>query len=79
VSDLTRTMDRVKKDEDRQAKSLEELEQGAADIAQRKDEAAGTFDENVQDIADCIEAQRKKSQAAGNSLSKADLDAYRDL
>jgi hypothetical protein len=43
VSDLTRTMDRVKKDEDRQAKSLEELEQGAADIAQRKDEAAGTF------------------------------------
>jgi hypothetical protein len=34
-------MDRVKKDEDRQAKSLEELEQGAADIAERKKEAAG--------------------------------------
>ena len=62
---MTRTMDRVKKDEDRQAQSLEELEQGASDIAQRKDEAA--------------EAQRKKSQAAGKSLSKTDLDAYRDL
>lgn len=65
MNDMTRTMERVKKDEDRQAQSLEELEQGAADIAQRKDEAA--------------EAQRKKSQAAGKSLSKADLDAYRDL
>jgi structural maintenance of chromosome 1 len=42
VSDMTRTMERVKKDEDRQAKSLEELEQGAADVARRKDEAAGT-------------------------------------
>jgi hypothetical protein len=38
---MTKTMDRVKKDEDRQAKSLEELEQGAADIAERKKEAAG--------------------------------------
>jgi hypothetical protein len=38
---MTKTMDRVKKDEDRQAKSLEELEQCAADIAERKKEAAG--------------------------------------
>jgi hypothetical protein len=38
---MTKTMDRVKKDEERQAKSLEELEQGAADIAERKNEAAG--------------------------------------
>jgi hypothetical protein len=38
---MTKTMDRVKKDEDRQAKSLEELEQGAEDIAERKKEAAG--------------------------------------
>jgi len=38
---MTKTMDRVKKDEERQAKSLEELEQGAADIAERKKEAAG--------------------------------------
>jgi hypothetical protein len=38
---MTRTVDRVKKDEERQAKSLEELEQGSADIAQRKEEAAG--------------------------------------
>jgi len=38
---MTKTMDRVKKDEDRQAKSLEELEQGAAAIAERKKEAAG--------------------------------------
>jgi structural maintenance of chromosome 1 len=41
VADMTKTMDRVKKDEDRQAKSLEELEQGAADIDERKKEAAG--------------------------------------
>ena len=34
-------MDRVKKDEERQSKSLEELEQGAAAIAERKKEAAG--------------------------------------
>jgi hypothetical protein len=40
---MTKTMDRVKKDEDRQAKSLEELEQGAADIDERKKEAAGMF------------------------------------
>lgn len=38
---MTKTMDRVKKDEERQAKSLEELEQGAEDIAERKKEAAG--------------------------------------
>lgn len=38
---MTKTMERVKKDEDRQAKSLEELEQGAAAIAERKKEAAG--------------------------------------
>jgi len=38
---MTKTMDRVKKDEERQSKSLEELEQGAADIAERKKEAAG--------------------------------------
>lgn len=41
VSDLSRVMERVQKDEDRQADSLRELEQGAADIARRKDEAAG--------------------------------------
>ena len=38
---MTKTMERVKKDEDMQAKSLEELEQGAAAIAERKKEAAG--------------------------------------
>jgi len=38
---MTKTMERVKKDEERQSKSLEELEQGAADIAERKKEAAG--------------------------------------
>jgi structural maintenance of chromosome 1 len=41
VSDLSRVMERVQKDEDRQADSLKELEQGAADIGRRKDEAAG--------------------------------------
>jgi hypothetical protein len=79
VSDMTRTMDRVKKDKDRQAKSLEELEQGAEDIAARKNEAAGMSPSICLHSANQVEAQRKKSQAAGKSLSKGDLDAYRDL
>ena len=46
---MTKTMERVKKDEDRQAKSLEELEQGAAAIAERKKEAAGML-QTLQDV-----------------------------
>ena len=76
---MTKTMDRVKKDEDRQAKSLEELEQGAEDIAERKKEAAGMSQSLLAHGTDNPEAQRKQSQAAGKSLSKADLDTYRDL
>jgi len=77
---MTKTMDRVKKDEERQAKSLEELEQGAADIAERKQEAAGKSPSlPKRSRTDSPEAQRKQSQAAGKSLSKADLDTYRDL
>ena len=44
---MTKTMDRVKKDEERQAKSLEALEQGAADIAERKKEAAGMSSHSI--------------------------------
>lgn len=40
--DLTRTMDRVQKDEERQAESLASLEEGAAAINERMTEAAGT-------------------------------------
>lgn len=38
---MTKTVERVKKDEARQAESLETLQEGAAAIAGRMEEAAG--------------------------------------
>ncbi|WVF72212.1 hypothetical protein IAT40_007024 [Kwoniella sp. CBS 6097] len=58
-------IDRVQKDEERQAESLETLEKGAEDIATRMEEAG--------------ERQRQRSQAAGITLSGADLEEYRRL
>nr|XP_019042266.1 cohesin complex subunit psm1 [Kwoniella bestiolae CBS 10118]OCF21196.1 cohesin complex subunit psm1 [Kwoniella bestiolae CBS 10118] len=57
--------ERVQKDEQRQAESLTILEQGAADVQQRMTEAG--------------ERQRQRSQAAGITLSGADLEEYRRL
>jgi structural maintenance of chromosome 1 len=41
VADMIRTVERVKKDEERQAESLASLEEGAAAITARMEEAAG--------------------------------------
>lgn len=41
VADMTKTVERVKKDEERQAESLASLEEGAAAINARMEEAAG--------------------------------------
>lgn len=43
VADMTKTVERVKKDEERQAESLASLEEGAAAINERMEEAAGKF------------------------------------
>ena len=58
---MTKTMERVEKDEDRQAKSLEELEQGAAAIAERKKEAAG-MSLSFQDVNELTIQRRSESR-----------------
>ncbi|KAK8869753.1 hypothetical protein IAR55_000321 [Kwoniella newhampshirensis] len=61
----TTLAERVQKDEQRQAESLRNLEQGAGLITERMVEAG--------------ERQRQRSQAAGITLSGDDLDEYRRL
>ncbi|WWC89989.1 uncharacterized protein L201_004919 [Kwoniella dendrophila CBS 6074] len=58
-------VERVQKDENRQSEALEQLEKGAEDIRKRMEEAG--------------ERQRQRSQAAGITLSGADLEEYRRL
>lgn len=72
----------MKKDEERQAESLAQLEEGAAAIDERMAEAAGACGPEPAQYtvrADLSERQRKKSQASGKALSKEELDQYRDL
>ncbi|WWC61082.1 uncharacterized protein I303_103660 [Kwoniella dejecticola CBS 10117] len=57
--------ERVQKDVQRQAEALETLEAGAEDVRQRMEEAG--------------ERQRQRSQAAGITLSGANLEEYRRL
>ncbi|WWC69419.1 uncharacterized protein I206_103358 [Kwoniella pini CBS 10737] len=57
--------ERVQKDEERQAEALANLEQGAEDVGRRMEEAG--------------QRQRQRSQAAGITLSGANLEEYRRL
>ncbi|ORY27190.1 hypothetical protein BCR39DRAFT_538898 [Naematelia encephala] len=58
-------LERVQKDEERQAESVKTLAKGKADIEKRMQEAA--------------ERQRQKSRSAGRVLTPAQLKQYRDL
>ncbi|OCF71781.1 cohesin complex subunit psm1 [Kwoniella mangroviensis CBS 8886] len=65
IRNATLLAERVQKDEQRQSEALATLEQGAQDVQQRMEEAG--------------ERQRQRSQAAGITLSGADLEEYRRL
>ncbi|WRT67180.1 uncharacterized protein IL334_004146 [Kwoniella shivajii] len=65
INNATILAERVQKDETRQAENLTNLEKGAKDIETRMEEAG--------------ERQRQRSQAAGITLSGADLEEYRRL
>ncbi|WWD15974.1 hypothetical protein CI109_100398 [Kwoniella shandongensis] len=65
ASNASTLVERVTKDEQRQAESLRNLEQGAEQVTQRMEEAG--------------ERQRQRSQAAGITLSGDDLNEYRRL
>lgn len=65
AKDSSKLVERIERDEKRQADDLEELQKGAKDIERSMKEAA--------------ERQRKKSSQSGKALSKADLDQYRTL
>ncbi|WVQ78324.1 hypothetical protein IAT38_000409 [Cryptococcus sp. DSM 104549] len=65
AANATTLAERVQKDEERQAQSLDTLEKGAALITKQMEDAG--------------EKQRQRSQASGITLSGADLDEYRKL
>ena len=71
-------LERVERDEERQAESVHVLKQGLEDITQGMEEAARELFSSPTGT-DATEKQRQKSRATGKTLSKADLEDYRKL
>lgn len=65
ASDSSKLVDRIERDEKRQADDLAGLEKGAKDIERS--------------MRDAAEKQKQKSAQSGKALSKADVDQYRTL
>jgi structural maintenance of chromosome 1 len=63
----------------KKAKNAAALAERVEKDEERQADNLKTLEEGADDIKRMMERQRKKSQASGKALSKADLDEYRNL